>query len=540
MTVTKSIQSAWFLTQNFLCLQRVISKNDNSYKKSLSFLFNYLDAAVRIIKDVSDTLNTDNINNRFKIPNSSVSDNVQTIRPITSKLMYTPLMQNLINCNSDTANVSGVNIIQTIKNTNTNLFAEQSDDRKNFVKYKLNNKIITDSAQNFKQLSEKSLYTLLNNNLYNKGSKTANISAVNSIKTAEKISENLLSRKMYTSSIKRHMDLYSNINKFYDIKTLILKTPLMETADNNLTISLKNGSFNLLNKNIFNPPLYTNTAETSALKSRFKHAGISENKNFNYLNSNINNTSVNTLLHTDDKTVLLEENAAVISLTKHNIYRVNNNKIQSNYMKNEKIFNTPISYFNKKHKNINKFYILNNTSDCISKNINNICYGSDVSINKLFINIPRTLYTSIMNKNIKFINKDAQTNYLDFVRNKTKNHSIYALNISEKNLSSLTKTIMLENKLAETETLNSYNTKSPCNIFNVNNINTVSNLSNKDLISLREMTKYVKKNVYAQPVINVTTGDINEKADIDYLIKKIGQSVQEGMETSIEGVVNYV
>ena len=65
-------------------------------------------------------------------------------------------------------------------------------------------------------------------------------------------------------------------------------------------------------------------------------------------------------------------------------------------------------------------------------------------------------------------------------------------------------------------------------------------LSDKDLTSLRETTNYVKKNVYAQPVINVTTGDINEKADIDFLIKKIGQSVQEGMETSIEGVVNYV
>ena len=145
-----------------------------------------------------------------------------------------------------------------------------------------------------------------------------------------------------------------------------------------------------------------------------------------------------------------------------------------------------------------------------------------------------------MNKNIEYINKDTQTNYLDFTRNKTKNHSIYAHNIFERNLSLLTKTIILESKPAETETLSSYNTKNPCNISAVNNINTVFSLSNKDLISLREMTKYVKKNVYAQPVINVTTGDINEKVDIDYLIKKIGQSVQEGMETSIEGVVNYV
>ena len=85
-----------------------------------------------------------------------------------------------------------------------------------------------------------------------------------------------------------------------------------------------------------------------------------------------------------------------------------------------------------------------------------------------------------------------------------------------------------------------YNTKSPLNISGVNYINNIYRLSDKDLTSRRDSTNYVKKNVYAQPVINVTTGDINEKADIDFLIKKIGQSVQEGMETSIEGVVNYV
>lgn len=225
----------------------------------------------------------------------------------------------------------GENITQTIKNTNTNLSAEQSAYRKNFGKYKLNNKIITDSAQNFKQLSENILNTQLNNNLYNKSSKAANISTANSIKTSGDLSQNLLSRKMYTSNIEKHMDLYSNINKFYDIKTLILKISVMETADNNLTISIKKDSFNLLNKNIFNTHLYTNTAETSALKSRFNHEDISENKNFNSLNSNINNTDVNTLIHTDDKMVLLEENAAVINLTKHNVDRVNNNKIQSNY-----------------------------------------------------------------------------------------------------------------------------------------------------------------------------------------------------------------
>ena len=95
-------------------------------------------------------------------------------------------------------------------------------------------------------------------------------------------------------------------------------------------------------------------------------------------------------------------------------------------------------------------------------------------------------------------------------------------------------------KLAVPKMFSNYNTKSPLNISGVNYINNIYRLSDKDLTSLRKTTNYVKKNVYAQPVINVTTGDINEKADIDFLIKKIGQSVQEGMETSIEGVVNYV
>ena len=151
----------------------------------------------------------------------------------------------------------------------------------------------------------------------------------------------------------------------------------------------------------------------------------------------------------------------------------------------------------------------------------------------------KKLYIPLINKNIAYINIGTGLNNLNIFSNKTKKPYVYVLNIYKKIFSSLTKTVMLS-KLAEPKMFSNYNTKSPLNISGVNYINNIYRLSDKDLTSLRKTTNYVKKNVYAQPVINVTTGDINEKADIDFLIKKIGQSVQEGMETSIEGVVNYV
>ena len=528
MTITKSIQSAWSMTQKFLCLQHVISEIENCYKSTQNFLLKNIDAQA-LIKDFLDTLNTDNFNYRFKIPINSIPDNVQTIGLLTHKLLYTQLVQKLFNCNYEMTNSSGLNITDTIKKPNANIFAAQSADRKNYDNNKFNNEIITDSAQNLNHLSENVLNKRLNYILYNNRSKTINNSTASNTQTAKGLSKKISNIKMFMSSIEKtilkNMDIWRNINKIYNkkgnTKTLVLKSPQIETKDNKLLVSLKKSNFNLLNKKINKPHLYLNNAEAEAVKSELDHTDIIINKN--------------------DKTNLLTQNDAVINITRHQNYQIihegYNNNIQSNCIIDKKIFNTLNNFSN--NKNITKFNIVKNTSAGAPENINNVCYDSVFSVNKLFNNIPKKLYIPLINKNIAYINIGTGLNNLNIFSNKTKKPYIYVLNIYKKIFSSLTKTVMLS-KLAEPKMFSNYNTKSPLNISGVNYINNVYRLSDKDLTSLRKTTNYVKKNVYAQPVINVTTGDINEKADIDFLIKKIGQSVQEGMETSIEGVVNYV
>ncbi len=558
MTITKSIQSARSMTQKFLCLQHVISEIENCYKSTQSFLLKNI-ASHTLIKDFLDTLNTDNFNYRFKIPINSIPDNVQTIGLLTHKLLYTQLVQKLFNCNYEMTNSTGLNITDTIKKPNASIFAAQSADRKNYDNNKFNNEFITDSAQNFNHLSENVLNKRLNYILYNNRSKTINNSTASTTQTAKGLSKKISNIKMFMSSIEKtilkNMDIWRNINKIYNKKgntnTLVLKSPQIETKDNKLLVSLKKSNFNLLNKKINKPHLYLNNAEAKAVKSELDHTDIIMNKNIinrlfrnsntNYVNSNMKNSYFNTMLNKNDKTNLLTQNDAVINITRHQNYQIihegYNNNIQSNCIIDKKIFNTLNNFSD--NKNITKFNIVKNTSAGAPENINNVCYDSVFSVNKLFNNIPQKLYIPLINKNIAYINIGTGLNNLNIFSNKTKKPYIYVLNIYKKIFSLLTKTVMLS-KLAEPKMFSNYNTKSPLNISGVNYINNIYRLSDKDLTSLRETTNYVKKNVYAQPVINVTTGDINEKADIDFLIKKIGQSVQEGMETSIEGVVNYV
>ena len=374
MTITKSIQSARSMTQKFLCLQHVISEIENCYKSTQNFLLKNIDAQA-LIKDFLDTLNTDNFNYRFKIPINSIPDNVQTIRLLTHKLLYTQLVQKLFNCNYEMTNSSGLNITDTIKKPNANIFAAQSADRKNYDNNKFNNEIITDSAQNLNHLSENVLNKRLNYILYNNRSKTINNSTASNTQTAKGLSKKISNIKMFMSSIEKtilkNMDIWRNINKIYNkkgnTKTLVLKSPQIETKDNKLLVSLKKSNFNLLNKKINKPHLYLNNAEAEAVKSELDHTDIIINKNIInrlFRNSNMKNSYFNTMLNKNDKTNLLTQNDAVINITRHQNYQIihegYNNNIQSNCMIDKKIFNTLNNFSN--NKNITKFNIVKNTS----------------------------------------------------------------------------------------------------------------------------------------------------------------------------------
>ena len=125
---------------------------------------------------------------------------------------------------------------------------------------------------------------------------------------------------MFMSSIEKtilkNMDIWRNINKIYNkkgnTKTLVLKSPQIETKDNKLLVSLKKSNFNLLNKKINKPHLYLNNAEAKAVKSELDHTDIIMNKNIinrlfrnsntNYVNSNMKNSYFNTMLNKNDKT----------------------------------------------------------------------------------------------------------------------------------------------------------------------------------------------------------------------------------------------
>lgn len=79
------------------------------------------------------------------------------------------------------------------------------------------------------------------------------------------------------------------------------------------------------------------------------------------------------------------------------------------------------------------------------------------------------------------------------------------------------------------------------NVGDVDNVKNVSgkvDVSSEDLKLLREMAEqdYIQNYISNEPVVYVTTGDINENADIEYLLKGIGTKVREEIESSMEGV----
>ena len=75
-------------------------------------------------------------------------------------------------------------------------------------------------------------------------------------------------------------------------------------------------------------------------------------------------------------------------------------------------------------------------------------------------------------------------------------------------------------------------------VDNVKNVSGSVDVSSEDLKLLREMAEqdYIQNYISNAPVVNVTTGDINENADIEYLLRGIGTRVREEIETSMEGV----
>lgn len=76
------------------------------------------------------------------------------------------------------------------------------------------------------------------------------------------------------------------------------------------------------------------------------------------------------------------------------------------------------------------------------------------------------------------------------------------------------------------------------NVDNVSNVEGEVDVSSEDLKLLRELAEqqYIQNYISNDPVLYITTGDINENADVDYLIKGVGKTLKEEIESSMEGV----
>lgn len=76
------------------------------------------------------------------------------------------------------------------------------------------------------------------------------------------------------------------------------------------------------------------------------------------------------------------------------------------------------------------------------------------------------------------------------------------------------------------------------NVANVENVEGEVNVASEDLKLLRELAEqqYIQNYISNAPVQYITTGDIHENADIDYLIDVVRENLSEAINTSMEGV----
>lgn len=104
-------------------------------------------------------------------------------------------------------------------------------------------------------------------------------------------------------------------------------------------------------------------------------------------------------------------------------------------------------------------------------------------------------------------------------------------NRTKLNLDTLTSKLLNGNELG-TDKLNIGN------VDNVSNVEGEVDVSSEDLKLLRELAEqqYIQNYISNDPVLYITTGDINENADVDYLIKGVGKTLKEEIESSMEGV----
>lgn len=75
-------------------------------------------------------------------------------------------------------------------------------------------------------------------------------------------------------------------------------------------------------------------------------------------------------------------------------------------------------------------------------------------------------------------------------------------------------------------------------VGNVENVSGEVDVASEDLKLLRELAEqqYIQNYISNAPVVYVTTGDVHENADIDYLIKGVAYKIKEEIDTSMEGV----
>ncbi len=76
------------------------------------------------------------------------------------------------------------------------------------------------------------------------------------------------------------------------------------------------------------------------------------------------------------------------------------------------------------------------------------------------------------------------------------------------------------------------------NVDNVSNVEGEVDVASEDLKLIRELAEqqYIQNYISNEPVLYITTGDINENADADYLVRSMATELREEMDKSMEGV----